>query len=210
VPAIEVSSGPPRLLVVSLPSGRIRTWRGLAGTGAMDSIEDPVWTTSASLAFLVRTCHASRAWPYNATCEDRRGSSFRPPASTEWTLGIPAGSAPLGSGRVLLRLPGATVQSQSAPRADSVTALQLLNSGGIRVARYAVPTGRLLQVLYRGRGARSSNYRYAGLAADGSGKYLLVTEDVGAFFGWIDGGGQFHKLRIHARYGDNEVMAATW
>ena len=68
-------------------------------------------------------------------------------------------------------------------------------------------TGRLLQVLYRGAG--KSNYSYDGLAVDGSGKYLLINEHLGTFFGWI-GDGQFHKLPIHAPHGNNEIVAATW
>ena len=207
-PAVETSTGPPRLLVVNLRTGQVRTWHGLAGTGPADSIEDPAWTTNRSLQFLVMKCQPSRAWPYNATCEGGSVGAPRPPAGTEWALNVPDSSDPLGSGRVLVKLPGVTVQAQNSPSADSVTALQLLRSGGIRVARYAVPSGRLLQILYRGKGAKS-NWFYAGLAADGSGKYLLINEDAGTFFGWIDDQ-QFRKLPVHGRYGDNEIVAATW
>lgn len=206
--SVEPSFGPPRLLVINVRTGQVRSWHGLAGTGAADSIEDPAWTTNRSLRFLVMKCRASRAFPYNATCAGRSARDTGPPAGTEWTLNVPQGSAPLGSGRVLVRLPGVTVQTQSGPGADSVIALQLLRSGGIRVARYDVATGRLLQILYLGKGAWK-NYFYAGLAADGSGKYLLVNEDLGAFFGWI-ANGHFHKLPIHGPYGHDQVVAATW
>lgn len=205
---METSAGPPRLLVVSLRTGQVRTWHGLAGTGPADSIEDPAWTTSRSLQFLVMKCRPSRAWPYNATCEGDSAGTLRPPASTEWTLNVPGSAAPLGSGRVLVKLPGVTVQAQNSPGASSVTALQLVRSGSIQVARYAVPSGRLLQILYRGKGAKS-NWFYAGLAADGSRRYLLLNEDAGTFFGWI-GDHRFHKLPIHARYGGNEIVAASW
>jgi hypothetical protein len=100
-----------------------------------------------------------------------------------------------------------TVQALSGPGADSVTALQLLHSGGIRIARYEVATGRLQQIMYRGAG--KSNDAYDGLAVDGSGRYLLINEHLGAFFGWIRNG-QFHKLPIHAPFGNNEIVAATW
>jgi hypothetical protein len=205
--SIESSSGPPRLLVVNLRTGQVRTWHGLAGTGAAYSIEDPAWMTNRSLRFLVMKCYASRALPFNATCQGGAPGDAGPPAGTEWTLNVPNGSAHLGPGRVLVRLPGVTVQAQSGPGADSVTALQLLHSGGIRVARYDVATGRLQQILFRGGG--KSNYSYAELAVDGSGKYLLINERLGAFFGWIRDG-QFHKLPIHAPYGNNEIVAATW
>src|SRR5262249_21390281 len=124
---------------------------------------------------------------------------------------VSRGSAPLGSGRVLVRLPGVTVQTQSGPGADSVTALQLLRSGGIRVARYDVATGRLLQILYLGKGDWQFNSHYARLAVDGSGKYLLINEDLGVFFGWI-ANGHFHKLPIHGPFpqGHDEIVAATW
>jgi hypothetical protein len=201
--SVQPSSGPPLLLVVNLTTGRPRAWGGLAGTGRADLIGDPVWLTARNLHFLVVTCD-SRAWPYNATCE---GS--RPPSGTVWTVHVPPGSAQLGSGRALVRLPGTTVQAQSGVGAGSVTTLQWLRRGGIRIARYAVPTGRLLRILYRGRGDWRSNNFYAGLTADGSGKYLLINEDLSTFFGWISDG-QFHRLPIHGLYGDNEVVAATW
>jgi hypothetical protein len=192
-----------------MKTGQLRTWHGLAGTGAADSIEDPAWTTNGSLRFLVMTCDAFRAVPYNATCEGSSAGDIGPPAGTEWALNAPQSSAPLGPGRVLVRLPGVTIQVQSGPNIDSVTALQLLHSGGIRIARYDVRTGRMLQILYRGKGDWKSNYFYAGLAVDGSGRYLLVNEDLGTFFGWI-GGGRFHRLPIHAPHGNNEITAASW
>jgi hypothetical protein len=207
--SVEASSGPPHLLVVNLRTGEIRTWHGLARSGATDSIEDPMWATSGSLRFLVMTCHAFRAFPLNATCEGRSARDTRWPVSAEWTLTVRHSSAALGSGQVLVRLPGATVQALSGPGDSSVVALQLLHSGGIRVAGYDVPRGRLLQTLYAGKGDWKSNWSYAGLAADGSGKYLLVDEDVGAFFGWI-GNGQFHKLPINAPHGNDEAVAASW
>jgi hypothetical protein len=204
--SVESSSGPPRLLVVNLRTGQVRTWHGLAGTGPAYSIEDPAWTTNRSLRFLVMKCHPSRALPFNATCQGG-GPAGGLPTGAEWTLNVPHGSAPLGPGRVLVRLPGVTVQALSGPGADSVTALQLLRSGGIRIARYDVATGRVQQILYRGPG--KSNYAYDELAVDGSGRYLLINEHQGAFFGWIRNG-RFHKLPIHAPFGNNEIVAATW
>lgn len=198
----EPSSGPPRLLVVNLRTGLVRTWQGLAGTGAADSIGDPAWMTDGTLRFLLATCHGSRVAPANAVCE------YSGPASSEWTVTVPPGAARLGPGRVLIKLPAATVQAQSGPGADSVTALQLLKSGRIRVARYGVPGGRLLKILYLGKGAKLDDW-YAGLAVDGSGKYLLINENQGAFFGWIRHG-QFRRLPIHAPFGNNEIVAATW
>jgi hypothetical protein len=203
------ATGPPRLLVVNMRTGQVRTWHGLVGTGAADSIEDPTWTTNGSLRFLVMRCDAARAIPYNATCEGGSAGDIGPPAGAEWVLNAPLSSAALGSGRVLVRLPGVTVQVQGGPSVDSVTALQLLHSGGIRIARYDVRSGRVLQILYRGRGDWKSNYFYAGLAADGSGRYLLVNEDLGTFFGWV-GDGRFHMLPIHAPHGNNEIVAASW
>jgi len=201
-PALATSSGPPRLLVVNLKTGQIRTWHGLAGTGAADSIENPAWMADGTLRFLVLTCHGARVVPYSANCE------YSGPTGSEWTLSVRRGSAPLGSGRVLVRLPGVTVQAQNSPGGDSIAALQILRSGGIRIAQFDVPTGRLLQILYRGRGAGSNN-SYAGLAADGAGKYLLINEDLGTFFGWI-GNGQFHRLPVRGPYGPDEFVAATW
>lgn len=204
----ETSSGPPRLVVVNLRTGQVRTWHGLAGTGPAYSIEDPAWTTNGSLRFLVMKCHPSRALPFNATCQGGGPAGPPgPPVSTEWTLNVPHGSAPLGPGRVLVRFPGMTVQAVSGPGTDSVTALQLLHSGGIRVARYDVATGRLQQIMYRG--AWKSGFEYDTLAVDGSGKYLLINVSLGAYFGWIRNG-QFHKLPIHAPFGNNEIIAATW
>ncbi|MGN6681532.1 MAG: hypothetical protein ACTHKL_27505, partial [Streptosporangiaceae bacterium] len=106
-----------------------------------------------------------------------------------------------------VRLPGMTVHVLIGPGAKSVTALQLLHTGGIRIARYDVVTGRLQHILYRGAG--KSNFSYDWLAVDGSGKYLLINNHMGAFFGWIRDG-QFHKLPVHAPFGNNEIVAATW
>ena len=45
-------------------------------------------------------------------------------------------------------------------------------------------------------------------AADTSGRYLLLDEDLGAFFGWLVQG-QFHKLPINGLYGNKEIVAAA-
>lgn len=203
--SIQASSGPPRLVVANLRTGRVRTWPGLAGTGDTDMIEDPAWVTDQTLRFLVSTCRGYRDVPYNAAC------AYAGPAGREWTVDVPRGRAQLGSGRVLVTLPGVTAQSLSGGGAgsQSVTALGLLRSGGIQVARYDVRTGGLAKVLYRGRGAWKSNYLYAGLAADGSGNYLLISEDLGNFFGWI-GDRRFHRLPIHDLDGASAAIAAAW
>jgi hypothetical protein len=203
--SIQASSGPPRLVVADLRTGRVRTWPGLAGTGDTDMIQDPVWVTDQTLRFLVGTCRGDRDVPYNAAC------AYAGPAGREWTLSVPRGRAALGSGRVLVTLPGVTAQALSGRGAggQGVTALELLRSGGIQVARYDVRAGRLLKILYRGRGARKSNYFFAGLAADGSGNYVLISEDLGSFFGWI-GDRRFHRLPVHDLYGGHEAIAATW
>jgi hypothetical protein len=202
---LQASSGPPRLVVADLRTGRVRAWPGLAGTGATDSIQDPAWVTDQTLRFLVATCRGYRDVPYNAAC------AYAGPAGREWTLNVPRGRAALGSGRVLVALPGVTAQALSGrgARSQGVTALELLRSGGIQVARYDVRTGRRLKILYRGRGAWKSNYFYAGLAVDGSGNHLLISEDLGSFFGWI-GDRRFHRLPVHDLYGGNEAVAAAW
>jgi hypothetical protein len=204
--AVESSSGPPRLLVVNLRTGHVRTWHGLAGTGRAYSIEDPAWVTNGSLRFFLMKCHPHRAIPFNAACQGS-GPGGGPPSGAEWTVDVPRSSAPLGGGQVLIKFPGVTVQALSGPGADSVAALQFLRSGGIRIARYEVATGRLRQVLYQG--IAKSGFDYHTLAVDGSGKYLLINMSLGGFFGWIRDG-QFHKLPIHAPFGNNEITAATW
>lgn len=204
--SVVPSSGPPRLLVLGLRTGRVRTWAGLAGTGTTDSIQDPAWLTDGSLRFLVATCRGYRDAPDNAGCE-RSG-----PAGREWALDVPAGLARLGPGRALVRLPGTTPQAVSGRGRGGrdVTALELLRSGGIRIARYDVPTGRRLKILYQGKGAgKSGNYFYDGLSADGSGTYVLVNVDLGTFFGWTSGG-QFRQLPIHDLYGNHVIVAAAW
>ncbi|HEX3492248.1 MAG TPA: hypothetical protein VHU92_23075 [Streptosporangiaceae bacterium] len=203
--SIQASSGPPRLVVADLRTGRVRTWPGLAGTGATDSIQDPVWMTDETLRFLVGTCRGYRDVPYNVGC------AYAGPAGREWTLDVPRGRAALGAGRVLVTLPGVTAQALSGRGTGSqgVTSLEPLRAGGIQIARYDVRTGRLLKILYRGRGAWKSNYLYAGLAADSSGNHLLISEDLGTFFGWL-GDQRFHRLPIRDLYGGNEAVAATW
>jgi len=196
-------SGPPRLVVVNMRTGLARTWHGLAGTGSTDLIEDPVWMTDGSLRFVVATCRY-RDPPYNGAC------AYSGPTGREWAVDVPEDDAPLGSGRVLVRLPGATVQAQSSGSGDSVTSLAVLDYGGIQVARYDVRQGHLLKILYRREGSRKSDAVFAaGLAADGSGSYLLINENLGSFFGWI-GDGRFHKLQIHGLYGFDEIVAASW
>lgn len=203
--SIVPSSGPPRLLVLDLRTGQVRIWAGLAGTGTTDSIQDPAWLTDRSLRFLVATCRGYRDAPDNAGCEQSG------PTGREWALDVPVGLAQLGPGRALVRLPGTTPQAVSSrgPGGEDVTALALLRSGGIRIARYDVPAGRLLKVLYRGEGAWKSNYFYDGLAADSSGTYVLVNVDLGTFFGWTNGG-RFHRLPIHDLYGNHVIVAAAW
>lgn len=202
---IQASSGPPRLVVADLRTGRVRTWPGLAGTGDTDLIQDPAWITNQTLRFLVTTCRGYRDIPYNAAC------AYAGPAGREWTLDVARGRAALGSGRVLVTLPGVTAQTLTGrgPGGQGLTALELLRSGGIQLARYDMRTGRRLKTLYRGRGAWKSNYLYAGLAADRSGRYVLISEDLGTFFGWI-GDGRFHRLPIHDLYGTRQAVAATW
>jgi hypothetical protein len=168
-------------------------------------IEDPVWATGQTLRFLVVTCRGYRDVPYNVGC------AYAPPAGREWTLDVPRGRAALGAGRMLVTLPGVTAQALSGRGTGSqgVTSLEPLRSGGIQIARYDVRTGRLLKILYRGRGAWKSNYLYAGLAVDSSGNHLLISEDLGTFFGWL-GDQRFHRLPIRDLYGGNEAVAATW
>jgi hypothetical protein len=202
--SLRRSPGPPLLLVLDLRTGHVRTWPGLAGTGEADRIEDPAWVTDGSLRFLVATCRGYRDSPDNAAC------AYSGPAGREWALNVPPGAAPLGPGRALVRLPGVTVQALSGPGVDSVTALELLQSAEIRVARYDGSDGRLLKTLYSGVGHLNSNVGYAGLAADGSGRYVLINEELGSFFGWT-GDGRFHKLLIHGPYGSgDEIVAAAW
>jgi hypothetical protein len=203
--SIIPSSGPPRLLVVGLRTGQVRIWPGLAGTGATDSIQDPAWLTNRSLRFLVATCRGYRDAPDNAGC------AYSGPTGREWALDVPRGLARLDPGRALITLPGATPQAVSGRGLDGedVTALELLRSGGIRIAWYDVPTGRRLKILYQGLGAGKSNYFYAGLAADSTGTYVLVNDDLGSFFGWTNGG-RFHRLPIHDLYGNHEMVAAAW
>jgi hypothetical protein len=195
--SIQASNGPPRLVVVNLRTGSSRVWPGLRGTRDTDSIRDVTWADHGrSLRFLVTTCPGGRALPYNLACQNRMGS-----AGHEWTLRVPAGPHPLGSGRPLMTLPREVGQAIPGPGGGAITTMTVARHM-LTVARYAVPSGRPLSVLYRGH--TPSDMLYGQLSSDGSGRYLILNEELGTVLAWIDHG------RLHRLHGDSpEIVSRT-
>jgi hypothetical protein len=206
---LEATSGPPQLLVVNLDTGLTRTWHGLAGTAGKDLIQDPSWSNDgASLRFLITTCPGGRAWPYNNVCSAGGPGTSGPEQAREWTLPVPPAAGRLPAGRQLVGLPDWTIQAQASPSGGSVSAITLLRSGGLQVARYSALTGHRTQTLLSSN-QDASQMGYVWLSADGTGQYLLLNAELGSRFGWIRDGA-FHRLPIHGLHGFDEVVAAAW
>jgi hypothetical protein len=104
----------------------------------------------------------------------------------------------LGGGRTLLRDTArfpAILQAQANPDGRSVVALTQ-RGRQLALARFAVPSGRLISVLYRQQALRGPiGPMDAFLSSDGTGKYPILIEDGGTVAGWVHGG-VFHHLKL--------------
>jgi len=72
----------------------------------------------------------------------------------------------------------------------------------VTVSRFAMSTGRQVEVLYR---RRADSPLETFIASDGSGQYLIFNENVGAVDGWINRG-RFHSMKT----GGLQVWSSAW
>ncbi len=134
------------------------------------------------------------------------------------TLGISAGTVksaaarPRRAGPVRL-LSGSRTLLRGSPRSPAI--LQAIASPDgrsvlattqrgheVMVSRFAMPTGRQVEVLYR---RRADSPLEAFIASDGSAQYLIFNENVGAVDGWINRG-RFHSVKT----GGLQVWSSAW
>lgn len=208
-PLIASYNLPYIVVVEDVPAHTVRTWQFPSRIADREAIQDVSWASAGSVQFLADTCVPGQT-VFTIHCLGNI-SRADPVRAQEWTLPVlPSGV--LGSGHLVLTLPGVTVQAQSSRGA--VTALTL-HPGGISVARYAVPSGKVEQILYQGPVSatmcecRASWQTSVGenlnpvMTIDATGEYLLVSEKE---LGWIHNG-VLHQLSLALLYG---ASSAAW
>jgi hypothetical protein len=195
------SDGPPRIQVVNLKTGRVRSW-SLPSRPADDYlVQDPAWSAGGrELRFLVSFCSLGRVVEDNVG-----GCTADGAAGHEWVLPVPAGHAPLGRGRSTATLPGGT--SQAVPVPGNELVVSRVTRAGVVVARYSM-TGELIRTLYRGNRG-TADFSAAYLSVDVSGRYVILTEDRSSVFGWVIGG-RLRTLGTRGPFGFDEMLATAW
>jgi hypothetical protein len=193
------SAGPPRVLLVSLKTGHVRTWTMPAKPGGNYLIQDPSWSADGrALYFLADYCRGGRVPNANAVC------SYNWPVGREWMLPVPAGGTTLGRARSTAKLPAGTSQAMPVP-GNELVAFSATNQN-IVVGRYTM-SGRRIRVLYRGRPRPELGSAY--LSTDASGRYVIVNEDRSTVFGWVSGG-RIHDLSTRWQFGFDEMLSTAW
>lgn len=178
-----------QIVVIDLRTGKRAVFAGgLGKRGRQLGINSVSWADDGrSLVYLAQWCEYVDAG-FNTVCDGRVRSL------TELRMiRADAGGGTLGGGRTLLgdsaRFP-AILQAQASPDGRSVIALTE-RAGRLTLARFAVPDGRLIAVLYRRRGVPSDAF----LSIDGSGRYPIIVENGGSVIGWVHAG-RFQSLKL--------------
>ena len=195
-PCCNSADGPPKLLVVNLRTGHLRTWTGPARSGSDDLIQNPAWSGNRALYFLVTHCRG-RADGLNATC------SHAPPTGQEWAAAVHSGAAGLTVHRTAARFPAWTSQAVPVPG----PALIVLTAAKTLTIDQYTADGTLIRTLYRGR--RDSDLQTAHLSVDDTGRYVILNEDSSTVFGWISNG-KLHKLSTRGPHGSDELLSTAW
>lgn len=182
------SGTPQEIVVVNLRSGAHSTWRsGLDRAGSTVAIADVSWTgDSKSLVYLAQWCSSDAGEGMTGlTCAGgRTDAQVR-------ALDVASGGGQLNSGPVLLR-PSSTrqyiAQALINPAGNEIDVVAQEGSG-VEVAEISIATGKTVRVLYRTPFPDVAKVQGWHLAADRTGKYLLVGEGgSGPVHGWIKDG----------------------
>ena len=200
--ASQESTGPPKVLLVSLKTGHVRSWTLPARSGGAYLIQDPSWSADGrALYFLADYCRGGRGGAdpnANAVC------SYNWPVGREWMIPVPGGGAALGRARSTAKLPAGTSQALPVP-GNELVAFSASNQN-IVVGRYTM-SGRLIRVLYQSR--PRPELGSANLSTDASGRYVIVNEDRSTVFGWVSGG-RIHDLSTRWQFGFDEMLSTAW
>jgi len=171
-----------RIVVIDLRTGSRAVFAGgLSRRGRQLGINSVSWADGGrSLVYLAQWCDQVDV-SFNTACD----GSHRPVTQLRM-IRAPARGGTLGGGRTLLRGTArfpAILQAQASP--DGRTVLALADQAGrLTLARFAVPSGRLTAVLYRGGEVALDSF----LSADGSGHYPIIVENDGTVIGWVHHG----------------------
>lgn len=178
-----------RIVVINLRTGRRAVFAGGLGKhGRQLGINSVSWADDdRSLVYLAQWCEQVDVG-FNTECDARQ-----PPVTELRMISATASGGTLAGGRTLVRDTArfpAILQAQASPDGRSVMALTE-RAGRLTLARFAVPDGRLIDVLYRRRGTPSDAF----LSIDGSGRYPIIAENGGSVIGWVHGG-SFRPLQV--------------
>jgi len=199
------STPSPQIIVIDAATGRHRLWRGgLRRPGEQASILSLSWRSGArDLVFAVQWCRPLQAEPYSYACA---GSSKDPPAPAVAQIRqitVRHGGT-LAASTVLLRFGSHhAALAQAIINMDGDVALLLVGKY-FSVERVSLSQS---QVTSRAAAPRRGGWGIQPnlLTADGSGRYLLVALDDGAYFGWIS---QHHYHRLPDE--NSQLTSAAW
>lgn len=183
-----------RIIVIDVRTGRRAVFAGgLAKRRRQLGINSVSWADHGrSLVYVAQWCELVDV-DFNTDCVGR----YRPVTELRM-ITAPASGGTLGGGRTLVRNGArflAILQAQASPDGRSVLALTDW-AGRLTLARFAVPDGGLIAVLFRGGGVPSENF----LSVDGSGRYPIIVKNNGSVIGWVHRG----SLR-HLKIGQTEL-----
>ncbi len=191
---------PARIVVLNLRTGRREIWQGgMRRPGRQLGINSVSWANNGrSLVFLAQWCQYL-AIGDTAAC----GGRWAPVTDVREIPATGHGGL-LSGGRTLLRgSPRSPAILQAIASPDGRSVLAMTQRGHeVTVSRFAMSTGRQVEVLYR---RRADSPLEAFIASDGSGQYLIFNENVGAVDGWINRG-RFHSMKT----GGLQVWSSAW
>jgi hypothetical protein len=190
-----------RLVVINLRTGQHSYFAGgMTRKGQQFAINDVSWAHGGrSLVYLAQWCRELQTG-LNAAC---RG------ATEVRELAASAAGGTLAGGRILLRdsrtFPQ-IVQAVISPNGQSIVALTIRRKT-VSVAQFGASDGKLRRILYQGRAVQNPGGGFFGayLATDGSGRNLIVNEDLGLLDAWLRNG-RLHPLKTSG----SSIWSLAW
>jgi hypothetical protein len=202
---------PPSIIVVDLRTGARRVWRGgLARPGWQLSIPSVSWTQDGkTLVLVAQWCRPNLSTPQTALCADETGTAVPTagPVGQLETLSVTGGGGRLSAGRVIWRGSARypTILQAVAVPGGEVVAL-VAHGTHPYLVRLRLAGGQITQV-YDGNpvaGETISLGLYsAALTVDASGRYFVITINLGVPTGWV-ADGVFHYV------GQGTIVSAAW
>lgn len=186
---------PARIVVVNLRTGRRVVFQGgMDRRGQQFGINDVAWTNDGkSLVYLAQWC--TQLDPqFVIGCDTGRSVTKLRMISAVGNGGS------LNGGRTLLRDSRAhplILQALASPDGRSLVVMTE-RGNEVRLVRFDLRTGRPIAVLYARHALNEQGIfpglSNASLSSDGTGRYLILDEDLGALDGWIHDG-RFHLMK---------------